>query len=162
MKPLRFLSLFAAIVYTIFFIASVGDFFYMADIEDKDLLDSQSQGWGDLFMSLMIFFNLVENFPILIINWGIMVKEFTLPFWQLIGNKRAPTYKDRIQLSLFDLEDAFFFFANISNPAYTSRYLFKFILGWDPLDMVIENKDDEEHYYTGKAIHEVKHYTGYE
>jgi hypothetical protein len=48
------------------------------------------------------------------------------------------------------------FFANIFNPAYVAQQLFKWILGWDPLDMVIENKKDEEHYYTGKAINGIK------
>jgi len=58
------------------------------------------------------------------------------------------------------LEDAAFFFANWSNPTYWIRMVAKAILGWDPLDMVIENKNDEEHYYAGKAVDEVKQYTG--
>lgn len=40
MKPLRFMSLMGAIIYTIFFLASIADFVYVADIEDKDLLDN--------------------------------------------------------------------------------------------------------------------------
>lgn len=83
-------------------------------------------------MSLVIFFNIIENFPIIFINLGIMGKEALLPFVQLITNTKAPTEKDRIQLSLFDFEDALFFFANWSNPAYILRMAFKLILGWDP------------------------------
>lgn len=44
------------------------------------------------------------------------------------------------------------------NPAYTSRHLFMWLLGWDPADMVIENKNDEEHYYAGKAYRGIKGY----
>ena len=40
--------------------------------------------------------------------------------------------------------------------AYTSRALFKLILGWDPVDMVVENKKDEDHYYAGKAYRGIK------
>lgn len=101
-------------------------------------------------MSLLIFFNLVENFPINFINFGIILKEASLPFFQLLANKKAPSYKDRIELSLFDLEDMFLLAADWSNPASWLRYFFKLILGWDPLDMVIENKSDEDHYYAGK------------
>lgn len=109
-------------------------------------------------MSLFIFYNLVENFPIVIINSGIMLKEASMPFFQLISNRRAPSRKERIQLSLLDLEDAFFFYTNMMNPAWVGRQIFKWILGWDPADMVIENKSDEEHYYTGKAINGIKGY----
>lgn len=118
------------------------------------------QGWGDMFMALIIFYNLVENFPIVIINSGIILKETILPFFQLVTNTKAPREEDKIQLSLISLEDAFMFFANIFNPAYVAQQLFKWILGWDPLDMVIENKKDEEHYYTGKAINGIKHSFG--
>lgn len=126
---------------------SVFDFFYVADVEEKDLLEDQ--GWGDMFMAMIIFYNLIENFPILIINSGIMLKEAVLPFFQLLTNTKAPTDADRVQLSLIDLESAFFFFANMFNPAYLAQQLFKWILGWDPVDTVIENKNDEEHYYAG-------------
>lgn len=94
LKPFRLLSLASSIVYNVLFFGSVLDFFYLADVEEKDLLEDQ--GWGDMFVSLLIFYNLVENFPILIINWGIMIKEITLPFFQLISNAHAPSRKDRI------------------------------------------------------------------
>lgn len=100
-KPFRILSLISAITYNILFMGSVFDFFYVADVEEKDLLEDQ--GWGDMFMAMIIFYNLIENFPILFINGGIMLKEAVLPFFQLITNSKAPTEKDRIQLSLFDL-----------------------------------------------------------
>lgn len=78
-KPFRVLSLFSAVAYNILFLGSVLDFFYLADVEEKDLLEDQ--GIGDMFMSLVIFFNIVENFPTLFINCGIMLKEILLPFF---------------------------------------------------------------------------------
>lgn len=107
-------------------------------------------------LSLFIFYNLVENFPIVIINCGIMLKEALLPFFQLITNARAPSEKDRVQLSLLDIEELILLFVNLANPAYTLRALFKLIFRWDPADMVIENKNDEDHYYAGKAYRGIK------
>lgn len=78
-KPLRFLSIVWAILYNFFFLTSIFDFLYLTDIEESDLLEDQ--GWGDMFMGLVIFYNLVENFPITIVNLGIIVKEATLPFF---------------------------------------------------------------------------------
>ena len=120
-KPFRVLSLLSAIVYNVMFVASVADFFYIGSAEDKNDFEDEGQFFGDAFLSLFIFYNLVENFPIVFINFGIMIKEATLPFFQLITNKRAPSEKDRIQLSLLDVEDTFLLLANLSNPAYTSR-----------------------------------------
>jgi len=105
-----------------------------------------------------MFYNLVENFPIILLNNGIMLKEAVLPFFQLINNRKAPSHKDRIQIGLYDIEDSFFFFTNMVNPAYIGSHLFKWILGWDPKDMVIENKSDEDHYYAGKAYKGIKGY----
>lgn len=57
---------------------------------------------------------------------------------------------------MIDIEETILLFVNLANPAYTSRALFKLILGWDPLDMVIENKNDEDHYYAGKTYRGIK------
>ena len=159
-KPLRVLSLTSAIIYNIMFIGSIADFFYIAQAEDKNDFEDEGQFFGDVFMSLFIFYNLVENFPIVFINGGIMLKEALLPFFQLITNTRAPSEKDRIQLGLIDIQDTIVDIVNLMNPAYTGRVLFKWILGWDPADMVIENKKDEEHYYAGKAYNGIKNYAG--
>lgn len=90
-KPLRVLSLLSAIVYNVMFIASIADFFFILEAEDKNDFEDEGQAFGDLFLSLFIFYNLIENFPILFINCGILLKEAILPFFQLITNKRAPT-----------------------------------------------------------------------
>lgn len=155
-KPFRILSLWSAIIYNIMFFGSVADFFYLDEVEDKSDFEDKGQFYGDALLALFIFFNLIENFPIVIINCGIILKEISFPFFQLVSNRRAPSKKDRIQLSLLDIEDLIMLFVNLANPAYTSRALFKLILGWDPLDMVIENKNDEDHYYTGKAYRGIK------
>jgi len=95
-KPFRILSLFSAIVYNIMFIGSIADFFYIGQAEDKSDFEDEGQFFGDVMMSLFIFYNLIENFPIVIINCGIMLKEVSMPFFQLITNRRAPSEKDRI------------------------------------------------------------------
>lgn len=148
-KPLRLLSLSGAIVYNVLYLGSVFDFFYLADIEEDDLLEDQ--GWGDMFLGLVIFYNLVENFPITIINSGIIIKESILPFFQLVANTKAPDARDRVQLGLLDLEDFALILLNLANPTYIWRIILKWILGWDPQDMIIENPEDEEHYYAGQA-----------
>lgn len=56
---------------------------------------------------------------------------------------------------MFDFEDTFILIAAWTNPTYLARLLLKWILGWDPADMVIENKNDEEHYYAGKVYKSV-------
>ena len=158
MKPFRVISFFSAISYNIMFLGSVADFFYITKAEDKNDFEDEGQFEGDALMALFIFYNLVENFPIIIINSGIILKEVMLPFFQLVGNTKAPNQKDRIQLSLIDLEDAFFFFTNLVNPAWISKKIFILFFGWNPADMVIENKHDEQHYYAGKAYNGIKGY----
>lgn len=105
-----------------------------------------------MFMSMVIFFNLIENFPIIFINSGIMLKEFTLPFYQMITNRKAPSEEDRIQLSLISFEDAIVWYVKVFNPGYVAVKIFTWILGWNPLDMIIENKDDEEHFYARPVV----------
>jgi len=78
-KPFRVVSLMSAIIYNILFMGSVVDFFVVTNFEDEDTIEED--GFGDMFMSLIIFYNLVENFPIVIINCGIMIKEAILPFF---------------------------------------------------------------------------------
>jgi len=148
-KGFRLISLFAAVIYNLLFLVSIFDFFYLADVEEKDLLEDQ--GWGDMFMALFIFYNLIENAPIVLINAAIIIKESILPFFQLVTNTKAPRDEDKIQLSLIDFSDTFWFLTNLFNPAAWARNGFKFAMGWDPVDTVIENKNDEKHYYTGKT-----------
>ena len=59
----------------------IADFFYIAQAEDKNDFEDEGQFFGDVFLSLFIFYNLVENFPILFINSGILLKEASLPFF---------------------------------------------------------------------------------
>ena len=91
MKPFRVLSLLSAIAYNILFLGSVADFFYITKAEDKNDFEDEGQFEGDALMALFIFYNLVENFPIIIINSGIILKESLLPFFQLITNQKAPS-----------------------------------------------------------------------
>jgi len=153
-KPVRTLSLASAVIYNILFLGSVADFFYTALAEKKE--DLEDGGEIDMLLCLMIFYNLIENFPIVFINLGIIAKEVELPFYQVIGNVKAPTYKDKIQLSLFDIEETVIFLSHVFNPAWWGQQLFKDVAGYDPADIVIENKNDEEHYYAGQGYNKIR------
>lgn len=95
-KPFRVLSLLSSILYNCFFIASIADFFYIAKAEPKEDFEDEGQFFGDAILSLFLIYHIVENFPIMLLNLGIMLKEAVLPFFQLVSNRRAPSYKDRI------------------------------------------------------------------
>ena len=41
----------------------------------KNNFEDEGQFFGDVFLSLFMFYNLIENFPIVIFNCGIMLKE---------------------------------------------------------------------------------------
>jgi len=45
--------------------------------------------------------------------------------------------------------DTIMLFANLNNPTWWFRKGFMLIFNWDPIDTIVENKDDEEHYYAG-------------
>jgi len=55
-------------------------------------------------------------------------------------------------LGLIDFEDTFWNFINLFNPFWWIYNIAKLILRYDPKDIVIENKDDEEHYYKNTKI----------
>lgn len=78
-KPLRTLSLASAVIYNTLFLGSVADFFYTALAEKKE--DLEDGGEIDMLLCLFIFYNLIENFPIVFINLGIIAKETELPFY---------------------------------------------------------------------------------
>lgn len=153
-KPLRTLSLASAIIYNTLFLGSVADFFYIALAEKKE--DLEDGGEIDMLLCLFIFYNLIENFPIVFINLGIMLKEFSLPWIQVIVNSKAPTDQDRVILGLIDIEETVIWLTHVFNPAWWAQQLFKDVAGYDPVDMVIENKNDEDHYYTGKAFRKIE------
>lgn len=89
---------------------------------------------------------MISFIPNLAINFLIIIKEISFPIFQLIFNRKAPTNEDRLQLALIDLEDLFLHYLN---PAWLFEKEYENVAGYDPVDMVIENKNDEEHYYAG-------------
>ena len=106
-----------------------------------------------MFLQLFIAYNLIECLPNLLVNSTIIIKEFSFPIIQLILNRKAPSENDRIQLGLIDLEDLFLKYLN---PVWLFQWSFKNVEGYDPKDMIIENKNDEEHYYAGKIYNGIK------
>lgn len=81
----------------------------------------------------------------------IILKEATLPFLPMLTSNmlHSPPLDDT--LSLIDLENTAVLLANISNPLKVFQMIFLWIFGYDPKDWIIENKNDEDHYYAGKV-----------
>lgn len=144
-KPLRWFSIFSALLYNFLYFASICDFFYLLfEEEEQDL---------DVIVALLLFYNIEQNFPVIFINLGIIIKEFTLPFAPLLTQAGLHSkYKLDDNLSLIDFETWAIFLANIFNPLGLLR-VGPMILGYDPKDWIIENPDDEEHWYLGKYYH---------
>lgn len=67
--------------------------------------------------------------------------------FQLIGDPNSPDPADRLQIGLIDFEDTFWQVLNLFNPLWWIYNIAKVLLRYDPKDIIIENKDDEEHYY---------------
>lgn len=102
-------------------------------------------------------YTLLTHFPITIINTIIMIKEAMLYVWPLLTQSLIHSEQPiTSKLTLFDMGDAFYLFGNLNNPAYWFRLGFKLIFNWDPVDTIIENKDDEEHYYAGQFYDVIK------
>lgn len=135
------------------YMGAASDLMWLLLAEDKNDFDDP-QGWGDMVLEMMIAYNLVECLPNVLVNIALMMKEFSMPIWQLIINRRAPSDDDRIQISLIDLEDLF---TKWLNPYFYFRKGYQKVEGYDPTDMVIENKNDEEHYYARDLFKNFKH-----
>merc|ERR1719356_705647 len=100
------MAIWIGLLYNFLYAGAVSDLLYLLFAEDKADFDDP-QGWGDMVLEMIIAYNLFECLPNLILNTVIIVKEFSLPIFQLVLNLKAPTDDDRIQLSLIDLEDLF-------------------------------------------------------
>lgn len=72
--------------------------------------------------------------------------------FQLIGDPNSPDPADRLQIGLIDFEDTFWQVLNLFNPFWWIYNVAKILLRYDPKDIVIENKDDEEHYYKNQKL----------
>lgn len=151
-RPLRVMGLFSAMVYNFLYLGLSSDFFYLFKAEDKRNFDGPA-GFGDMVYGLFLAYSLLDCLPNLMINFVIIIKEIELLVVQYILNKKAPSEDDRLQLSLIDVE---YLFLRYLNPAWLLKKSFEKVEGYDPLDMVIENKNDEEHYYAGKIINKIK------
>lgn len=93
---------------------------------------------------------LATHLPITVINTIIMIKEAMLYVWPLLTQAALHSQQPiTSKLTLFDMGDAIFMYANLNNPLWWFQWIFKLIFNWDPKDIIIENKDDEEHYYAG-------------
>lgn len=152
MRPFRVIALGSAIWYNFLWFGALSDLFWLYFGENKQDFDDP-RGYGDVFMQLFLSYSLITCVPNLLINGLIIFKEASLPIFQLFFNKKAPSDEERLQLALVDFEDLFLHYLN---PAWLFQQEFEKVEGYDPVDMVIENKNDEEHYYTGRLINKLR------
>ena len=101
---------------------------------------------------MFIIYNIIINAPIVPMNVLIMLKELQLQVFQLIGDPNSPDPADRLQIGLVDLEDSFWTYLNLINPFWWLYNWYKFILHFDPWDIVIENPNNEENYYKNSNL----------
>lgn len=138
LKPFRVLSLLSAIAYTFIYFICLLDWLYQLLLEDKN--DFENDGVFDMLLSMLIFYNLLEHLPIIPINLFIIYKEIQVPIFQLAINSRAPTADQKVDISLIDFENTF-------NPYWWFKSAFQIVFGYNPSDILFENRADEQHYY---------------
>ena len=141
-------ALIAAIVYNFVWLGTLSDLFWMYFGEQKTDFDDPD-GVIEVFSELVMAYSLIIGIPNIVVNCVIIIKEISLPLIQWFLNRKAPTEADRLQLGLIDLE---YLFLRYLNPAWLLQQLFKDVAGYDPVDMVVENKNDEQHYYAGSVV----------
>ena len=60
------------------------------------------------------------------------------------------------EITLLDFGSIFEFYVNMFNPWWYFKVVWMWIFNYDPYDWFIENKNDEEHYYAGKAYNLIR------
>lgn len=139
LRPIRILSLLASFLYNFLWLGAISDLFWLYFGEKKTDFD-EDQGFMDVFLQLFLSYSIIACIPNIIINTILIFKEFSFPILQLMFNRKAPTDADRLQLGLIDLE---YLFVRYLNPGWWFQQAFEDVEGYDPVDMVIENKNDE-------------------
>jgi len=78
-KPLRVLSFFSAVVYTMFYYATLFEWVWQLMFENKN--DFETSGYFGLFINMVLIYNIIFHAPVIPINMFIIVKELSLPWF---------------------------------------------------------------------------------
>lgn len=95
-----------------------------------------------LFEAMYLGYNILLNISILPINFKIITKELTLPYWQFLS-PNAGHANDSESLTGYDIG----YFWEFLNPYTYFDTIFRFIFKWDFSDTWHENKRDEDRYF---------------
>ena len=91
----------------------------------------------------MQIFILVTHAPIFVINMIIQIKECSLYIAPILTTAALQLDEPlRSEITLIDFAEAL----EMLTPVYWGQLFWKIIFGYDPKDIVWENKDDEDHY----------------
>jgi len=107
--------------------------------------DKSQYDFVTIFTNMMIGYNMVLHSSVVVVNLGIIIKEISLFFFNVSGKKRASD--ESRSLSGKDLT----YFEKDVNPVTWVDVLWEKLFGYDVEDYVIENKNDEQHYYKNWA-----------
>ena len=106
--------------------------------------DDESGAWDfvSIFEAMYLGYNILLNISILPINFKIIVKELSLPYWQFLS-PNAGHDNDSESINSWDTG----FFIEIFNPYTYFDTLFRWIFKWDFSDTWKENTLDEPRYF---------------
>lgn len=110
LKFLRIGSLITSYIYTIGYMMGVVTLFVVAwDLDGAEVT------WVGMMTAMVLSYNLILHFPILLIGWGIALKEFSMEFVQM-ANDWAGTGLDDWSLGAHNVIDLMIACSNWLNP----------------------------------------------
>lgn len=111
-KFIRFISLMAACLFNFVYLGSAYELF--VDLNDYINTPYGTASWFDVYMAMVIFYNLVLHVGVFIINWVIMTKEFSLEYFQFLGIAGGP--EDDISLGMHEFAELWVAIFDLFNP----------------------------------------------
>jgi len=109
---IRLFSLFSAYLYMWYFLACF--VILMVLIND---MDGHEITWDGMFTAFFISYNLLLHWPVLVINFGIAVKELSMEFWQF-ANDFAGSGLDDTSLGFHNISDLLIALTNWIDPMW--------------------------------------------
>lgn len=135
----RLWSLFSALVYNIVYGAAFYEWY--TSLYDPTTESREQEGLVDIFISMVLGYNLFMHSSIAIVNTFIIFKEWTMEYYQFIqGDAQYALNENDAEVIEVDL----FWFIS---PFTWIDIFWELFFGYDAEDIFWENPDDEEHYY---------------
>ena len=99
-KPLRFLTLFSSIMYNLGYIISTIEAYLFLYEDDSD---KKNYNLFSLVEFCVLIFNLATNISTFVINWCLILKEFSMEFFQLLQRNSMGVEITDVSLGLKDV-----------------------------------------------------------